>query len=655
MRTIISFLAPGKGVPENLQQYVFITNILSLTLSVLTVILMTILYLLFGVEVTTYMIFGVAVLFLFVILLNRLSFFNTGRLIFCLVPVWLTLFISIYGKMVNPQQSEIVYFDSRYILLATVILPAVVFRLNERVKIITCFVSTFICLAFFDPLHNMLEIGYYQRGFTSISYYYINYVTLISFLIIFSGVMVLKWITEKAELTSIHSLKQKDDLNQQLKEQNLKLIKLNTEVEAQNEELHQQQEELSASRELLEGANTLIHEQKERLVKYNEMLKDLVEQKSTDLIKANEELVKHNNELRQFSYTVSHNLRGPVARLLGLTNLLNSGLPAEENHKMMEFLHQSTSELDTILKDLNLIIDIRNDLYRVREKVMLEDEFSKAISILGENVKPEFKIVTNFVSAPYLFVIRAMLQSILYNLLSNAIKYRSPERMLRVDIKSYSHSEKETILEIRDNGLGIDLEKQRSNVFKLYKRFHTHMQGKGLGLYLVKTQVEALNGKIEVESEINNGTFFKLTFITPEAVDRQVFFESEAAQLYYDAHLNNTVIIWKRNITSIEYRNAFETVLQTLKTYRTPGWIADLRNQGTVLQEDQLWFVTNVVPEAVRNGLKRIATIGFNDPIRKDYYDRMIVKSAELGVTLRVFNSMEESMAWMHEIRVGGE
>lgn len=612
---------------------------------------MGILVALFGVGTTTYMIFGVALLFLLVITLNRFSLFNASRLIFCLSPVWLTLFISMYGKIVNPEQSDIIYFDSRYILLATVILPAVVFRLKERAKILTCFVSIFICLTLFDPLHNLFGIGYYQRGFTALSYYYINYVILISFLAILIGVVVLKWITEKAEANSALALKQKDELNLQLKEQNLKLVNLNSEFEAQNEEMQQQQEEINASRDKLEEANELIHEQTKKLVQYNESLKDLVKEKSVELVKANEELIKHNNELRQFSYTVSHNLRGPVARLLGLTNLLGRGLPEAENVKMMDYLHQSTLELDTILQDLNLIIDIRNDLYRVREKVILEEEYQKAISILGENIKSEFKITTDFSAAPHLFVIRAMLQSILYNLISNAIKYRSPDRSLNITLKSYAQSERETVLEIRDNGLGIDLKKQSNNVFKLYKRFHTHMQGKGLGLYLVKTQVEALNGKIEIESEINYGTFFKLTFTKPEAVNKQVFFESEAAQLYYDADINNTVVIWKKNITSIEYRNAFETLLQTLKTYRTPGWIADLRNQGIVTQEDQLWFVTNVVPEAVRHGLKRIGTIGFHDPIRKDYYERMIAKSAELGVMLRVFDSMEEAVAWMQETR----
>lgn len=97
----------------------------------------------------------------------------------------------------------------------------------------------------------------------------------------------------------------------------------------------------------------------------------------------------------------------------------------------------------------------------------------------------------------------------------------------------------------------------------------------------------------------------------------------------------------------MEYRRAFQSVLHTLRTYHTPGWIADLRLQGVVPSEEQLWFLSTVLPEAVHCGLKRIAAIGFHDPVRKNYYDRMIAKTAEQGITLKVFESMEEAVLWM--------
>lgn len=117
MRRLISLLTPAAQVPENLRQHVFITNVLSLLFSILTLILMGIIVALFGKGITAYLILVVALIFLLVIFLNRVNY-NSGRLTFCLVPIWFSLIISMYGKVVNPEQSYIIFFDSRYIMLA---------------------------------------------------------------------------------------------------------------------------------------------------------------------------------------------------------------------------------------------------------------------------------------------------------------------------------------------------------------------------------------------------------------------------------------------------------------------------------------------------------------------------------------------------------
>jgi signal transduction histidine kinase len=646
MVNVFSFLSPEPRVPQHIRQLVYVTNILGLILSGLTFILFLILYQFFGWIETSKYIISVAVVFFGIIVLNK-KYWNAGRLIFCLAPVWVTLFITMYGKTVNASLSYIGYFDSRFILLATTILPAVVFKLKERVKISVCLASTLTCLVLFDPFHNLIGIGYFQRGFTAPAYYYINYVTLISYFVLLFGVVVLKFITERAEQNAFMLIAEKDSINTKLSDQNVQLLRLNEESEAQNEELQQQKDELSLSREMLQEANKLISEQQQSLIVYNTHLEKLVEEKNQNLLHINEELVKHNNELRQFSYTVSHNLRGPVARLLGLSNIIKRTLDVDEQKQILEFMGQSAVDLDSVLKDLNHIIDLRNELYNVREKIVLIDEWKKVLNILRENIKSEFTITDDFTSAPFVFAIRAMLHSILYNLLSNAIKYRASERPLVVNVSSQVNQRNEVILDFSDNGLGIDLASQKQNVFKLYKRFHTHIAGKGLGLFLVKTQVEAMNGSIEIESQLNVGTRFRIILPTPLSVDKQVFFETDVAQLYYDANTNITVLIWKRNVTSLDYRSAFETLLRTLKTYNTPGWIADLRLQGKVPDEDQIWFLTYVLPEAVRHGLRRIAAIGFKDPIRESYYNRMIVKVADLGIELRVFSEPNEAHLWM--------
>jgi signal transduction histidine kinase len=118
--------------------------------------------------------------------------------------------------------------------------------------------------------------------------------------------------------------------------------------------------------------------------------------------------------------------------------------------------------------------------------------------------------VANFNALPQIITVRAMLQSTLYNLLSNAIKFRSPERNLRVVATSRAVDGK-AVIEVMDNGLGFDTRLHKEKIFKLYKRFHSHVEGRGIGLYLIKAQIEVLHGSIEVESELDHGSLFRVT------------------------------------------------------------------------------------------------------------------------------------------------
>jgi signal transduction histidine kinase len=638
--------APSGNVPESLRTAVYITNILASVLAALTLILFGILFSLFGWKPTSMLIISIAIIFGLIPIINR-SNYNFGRLLFCLVPVFVTFSISLYGKLTVPEQSYITYFDVRFIILVTTILPAIVFTIAEKWKITICMGSTLVCLLLFDPIHNAFGLGYFQRGFTARSYYYINYISFISFLVLSFGVIVLKLITGRAEAQERKTVHELNASNKQLLIKNDELMRLNESMAQQSEELIRQKKEIHESRELISEANLLISQQQERLVESNKVLSKLVEEKTEDLSSTNEELVRHNNELRQFSYTVSHNLRAPVARLLGLTDLLNRSKLDHDRTEISTMIHKSGRELDEVLKDLNQIIDLRNDLYQVREKILFADEWQKTLFVLQEQLRPAYKIEIDFNQAPYIYSIRAMIQSIVYNLVSNAIKYRNPEKELRIDVTTSLQPDGAVVLRVKDNGLGINLGTQKENIFKLFKRFHTHVDGKGLGLYLVKTQVDTLGGSIEIESEINRGTTFIITLPHPKNVSKQVFFESEAALIYYDADINNTVIVWKKNISGLEYRKAFQTVLHTLRTYHTPGWIADLRLQGVVPDEEQQWFLTTVMPEAVNCGLKRIAAVGFSDPIRKNYFERMTAKTDLLKVELKVFDQLEDAVHWM--------
>lgn len=648
MLSRFNFYAPSRDVPESLRTAVHITNILASILALLTLILFGILFSLFGWKPTSMLIISIAIIFGLIPVINR-SNYNSGRLLFCLVPVFVTFSISVFGKLTVPEQSYVAYYDVRFIILVTTILPVIVFTIEEKWKITICMGSTLLCLLLFDPIHNAFGLGYFQRDFTARSYYYINYITFVSFLVLSVGVIVLKLLTGRAEAQEIKTVQELNASNKQLLIKNDELMRLNESMAQQSEELIRQKKEIHESRELIAEANLLISQQQERLVESNKVLSKLVKEKTEDLSSTNEELVRHNNELRQFSYTVSHNLRAPVARLLGLTDLLNRSKLDHDRTEISTMIHRSGRELDEVLKDLNQIIDLRNDLYQVREKILFADEWQKTLFVLQDQLRPAYKIEIDFNRAPYIYSIRAMIQSIVYNLVSNAIKYRNSEKELRIDVTTSLQPDGAVVLRVKDNGLGINVGTQKENIFKLFKRFHTHVDGKGLGLYLVKTQVDTLGGSIEIESEINMGTTFIITFPHPKNVSKQVFFESDAAQIYYDADINNTVIVWKKSITGLEYRKAFQAVLHTLKTYNTPGWITDLRLQGVVQDEDQKWFLTTIVPEAVRCGLKRVAAVGFLDPILKSYYDRMATNTKKFGVELQVFEQMEDAITWMRK------
>jgi signal transduction histidine kinase len=247
------------------------------------------------------------------------------------------------------------------------------------------------------------------------------------------------------------------------------------------------------------------------LAEYNKNLETQVDERTKELVKTNFELIRQNNQLEQYGYITAHNLRAPVARILGLTSLLNMNSydPLTDKH-IIEKLQHTVSELDTIIHDMNAILDVKSGVENVYELVDLHDKLDKVKSILKESItNTETTIEENFSAARSCVSIPAYIESIFYNLVSNAIKYRSPDRKPVINIKS-EVKDHELELVVSDNGIGIDPNQAKDKLFNLYQRFHTHVEGKGIGLFLVKSQVDALNGKIEMESSVNKGTTFRI-------------------------------------------------------------------------------------------------------------------------------------------------
>ncbi|HEX5171828.1 MAG TPA: tetratricopeptide repeat-containing sensor histidine kinase, partial [Cyclobacteriaceae bacterium] len=247
------------------------------------------------------------------------------------------------------------------------------------------------------------------------------------------------------------------------------------------------------------------------LAEYNKNLATQVKERTQELVKTNFELIRQNNQLEQYGYITAHNLRSPVARIMGLTSLLNIGAfdPVTDAH-IIEKLRFTAAELDTIIHDMNAILDIKNGIENSYEPVYFNERLEKIKSILKESIAAaQASIESDFSAVKSCLSVPAYIESIFYNLISNAIKYRSPDRKPEIKIKSGIRADK-LELTISDNGMGIDLSLLKDKIFNLYQRFHAHIEGKGMGLFLVKTQVEALNGTIEIESTVNRGTTFHI-------------------------------------------------------------------------------------------------------------------------------------------------
>jgi PAS domain S-box-containing protein len=226
-----------------------------------------------------------------------------------------------------------------------------------------------------------------------------------------------------------------------------------------------------------------------------------------------DQLLKQNQNLQQFAYIVSHNLRAPIANILGLTTIYNKHKPdSPMNPKVIDNLFKSAKLLDTTIRDLNEILTIRSELNSVREEVSFGQVTEEILDGLQTDILgPDVQIVQDFANAPTVLTVRSYLYSILHNLITNALKYRSYERNLQLHLKTFTIPNY-ICMSITDNGLGIDLSREKEKVFGLYNRFHAHTEGRGLGLHLVKTQTELLGGKVEVESKVNVGTTFNIYF-----------------------------------------------------------------------------------------------------------------------------------------------
>ena len=225
------------------------------------------------------------------------------------------------------------------------------------------------------------------------------------------------------------------------------------------------------------------------------------------------ELTQNNKDLKQFSYITSHNLRAPLSNLTGLLNLIED-IPIEDSElkEIINGFSKSTHLLNETINDLVKVIIIKDNPSIQKEEIFIKDVFENVFNQLSFLISANKPILKIDLEVETIFDInKSYLESIFLNLLTNAINYREPSRQLRITIAT-KVEDNNLFMTFKDNGIGIDLEKNNDKIFGLYQRFHHYPESKGLGLYLVKSQVESMGGTISVDSNVGKGTTFTIVF-----------------------------------------------------------------------------------------------------------------------------------------------
>ena len=218
-----------------------------------------------------------------------------------------------------------------------------------------------------------------------------------------------------------------------------------------------------------------------------------------------------NRELEELAYVAAHDLKAPVTNLNVLIEMIDTH--SIQGDKDIELFNKLKNNIEQVYKkvfSLNDVINFKTTLKDKKELLEFKRVFKEVEqSILDQLNSTNTTLDVDFSECPEIEYPPLHLNRILHNLLTNSMKYKSPDRLLKIEVKTRKINGS-VCLNVKDNGLGFDAEKQGGKVFGLFKRLHTHVEGVGVGLYIVKSIVEAHGGKIEVISRPNEGALFTI-------------------------------------------------------------------------------------------------------------------------------------------------
>lgn len=242
---------------------------------------------------------------------------------------------------------------------------------------------------------------------------------------------------------------------------------------------------------------------------------DIHEQKKSEkaLLHREHELTRMNQTLDNFVRIAAHDLKSPVASMQSLIELHHQYANQDMRNKVFDKLEDCVLKMSETLDSLQMLLRWKDEKKASATEMKLDELLQRVQDSLSFLMASKtITIHADFSQAEYFSYVEPYLFSILKNLLSNAIKYSAPEKDCIIEIKTQKQ-EKGIILTVSDNGIGIDLEKYGNKIFQSFERFTSQSGGTGLGLYLIKQMVEHNGGKIEVESQLDEGTTFRLELV----------------------------------------------------------------------------------------------------------------------------------------------
>lgn len=539
-------------MPDELKKRIILSNLASITLALIFLIfniIQTIYLKRYYITLTSL----ILILYLSSIpLINKAGFTKLTRISLCVIMPISLIFIVPYDQLTNPDLRDIAFFTvPRFTILAMLVLPATLLDYKNKIKISLGLGIILFCLLFLEEIQDIFvgntDYGEYQNK----RLFLIKFTSVAAFVFLTSGFIFFRRVNqrfekriarllnvEKTSNTELQAANKKleeshqkiSELLTELKKTNNTLVESKSQLEEAYEELQsvemltrERAVEIEKQKELIEEnnksileKNQLLAEAQRKVAEANEELKasnssleEMVNERTARLRHANEELLQANQELDLFIYRASHDLRGPIASILGLTKIAK--LEEQRNAQMsyLEMLEKTADNANEVLSKL-LLVNIVN---QAAEHIEIDFEaivkslrriFDKKFAYGGIEFKVDIKPGLCLVSDANLLLI------ICERLIENAIDFRCNRLNEKPFLKlAITGKDKRIVFEFSDNGIGI-ASNFYQRIFGMFFRASERSKGNGLGLYIARKASEKLAGEITFDSEIDSGSSFRL-------------------------------------------------------------------------------------------------------------------------------------------------